>query len=184
VTIPEGFDNKQIADTFSSKLHAFNKQNFLKMAESLQGELFPDTYSFLNDDAEKDVLDAMHKNFEKKFLSLRKDMHNKTEEQIITMASIIERVAKGRNGDREIIAGILWKRLSLGMPLQVDAAPETYKSKGLPSSPICNPGIDSIKAAIYNTTSNYLYYLHDKLGNIHYAKTFSEHNANIRKYLR
>jgi cell division protein YceG involved in septum cleavage len=48
VTIPEGFDNKQIADTFSSKLHAFNKQNFLKMAESLQGELFPDTYFFLN----------------------------------------------------------------------------------------------------------------------------------------
>jgi UPF0755 protein len=92
------------------------------------------------------------------------------------------------NGDREIISGILWRRLANGMPLQVDADPDTYKTKGLPANPICNPGLDSIKAAIYvlkmHNLPPYLYYLHDKNGTIHYAKTFAEHNANIKKYLR
>ena len=99
------------------------------------------------------------------------------------MASIIEREAKG-DIDRGIISGILWKRISLGMPLQVDAVPDTYKTKGLPESPIGNPGLESIKVAIYPQKSSYLYYLHDKNGVAHYAKTFSEHDNNINKYLK
>ena len=70
------------------------------------------------------------------------------------------------------------------MPLQVDAALETYKTKGLPKNPICNPGLDSIRAAIHPEKSNYLYYLHDKDGVIHYATTFAEHKANKLKYLK
>ena len=69
------------------------------------------------------------------------------------------------------------------MLLQVDAAPETYKTKGLPTNPICNPGLKAIEAAIHPLNSTYLYYLHDKNGIIHYAKTFAEHKQNKIKYL-
>lgn len=99
------------------------------------------------------------------------------------MASILEREAKG-DQDREQISGILWKRLSIGMALQVDAAPETYKERGLPDSPIGNPGLESIYASLYPKTTPYLYYLHDKQGMIHYARSFAEHKANIAKYLK
>ena len=70
------------------------------------------------------------------------------------------------------------------MPLQVDVAPVTYDVKGLPKAPIGNPGLESIKAAISPKASPYLYYLHDKEGKIHYAKTFAEHKQNVVKYLR
>ena len=127
----------------------------------------------------------MSENFEKKIAIVRPDilLSHKTEKEIIIMASIIEREAK-RDPDRGFISGILWKRLSLGMPLQVDAVPETYKTKGLPETPISNPGMEAIKAAIHPQNSPYLYYLHDKNGNIHYAKNFAEHQANIKKYLK
>ena len=86
--------------------------------------------------------------------------------------------------DRGFLSGILWKRFDIGMPLQADAAPETYKRRGLPESPISNPGIKAILVAIYPKTSPYLYYLHDREGNIHYAKNFEEHIKNKSRYLR
>lgn len=189
VTIPEGFNTVQIADAFVFKLVNFNKDNFLLEAKGLEGKLFPDTYFFLTTDTETDVIKSMSVNFEKKISSLRSliiglnKTTGRTEEDIIIMASIIEGEAKGES-DGGFISGILWKRLSLGMPLQVDVAPETYKTKGLPKSPVNNPGLKAIKAAIYPINSSYLYYLHDKNGNIHYAKSFDEHRRNILKYLK
>jgi UPF0755 protein len=189
VTIPEGFDVSQIADTFSSKLTNFNKNKFLEIAKAKEGYLFPDTYFFLNTDTEKEVLKSMANNFDKKIepLMLSIIASGKTEKEILIMASIIEGEAKGEiNGqsDREFISGILWRRISIGMPLQVDVAPDTYKTRGLPSSPIGNPGLLSIKASISPEKSPYLYYLHDKDGNIYYAKSFAEHQMNIKKYLK
>ena len=70
------------------------------------------------------------------------------------------------------------------MPLQVDVAPETYKIKGLPKSPIGNPGLEAIVATIRPQSSPYFYYLHDKDGIVHYAKNFTEHKKNILKYLK
>ncbi|MSU44788.1 endolytic transglycosylase MltG [Candidatus Nomurabacteria bacterium] len=185
VTIPEGFDVAQIADTFSSKLENFNKNKFLLEAKGLEGKLFPDTYFFLNTDTEIDVIKSMSANFEKKIIPIRPAIINskKTEREIVIMASLIEGEAKGEN-DRGFISGILWRRLDLGMLLQVDVELETYKTKGLPKSPISNPGLRAIQAAIYPQKSPYLYYLHDKAGEIHYAKSFIEHQANIKKYLK
>jgi UPF0755 protein len=99
------------------------------------------------------------------------------------MASILEGEANG-NLDAPTISGILWKRISLGMPLQVDVDKKTYREKGLPQNPLNNPGLVSIKAAIKPEKSNYLYYLHDKGGIVHYAVTFEEHKQNINKYLK
>lgn len=184
VTIPEGFNVEQIGDAFAPQLQNFNKNNFLLEARPKEGYLFPDTYYFLTTDNEKKVVSSMNGNFEKKIKPLLPmiALSGKTEKDIIIMASIIEREAKG-DADREIISGILWKRISVGMPLQVDAAMETYKEKRLPKNPIGNPGLEAIKSAISPQNSAYLYYLHDKNGDIHYAKTFTEHRANIKRYL-
>jgi UPF0755 protein len=185
ITIPEGFNINQIADTVAPKLINFNKTRFMSEAKDLEGYLFPDTYFFLNNQNDKDVIKSMSDNFNKKINPLLPGivLSGKPEKDIIIMASVIEREAKG-DTDRAVIAGILWKRVKIGMPLQVDAAPETYKTKGLPEKPIGNPGLLAIESAISPQNSPYLYYLHDKNGNIHYAKTFTEHEANIKKYLK
>ena len=184
VTIPEGFNNIEIAETFILKLSRFDKNKFLLDAKNKEGYLFPDTYFFNTIDDEEDVFKSMGNNFEKKILPIRPKIisSGKTEKEIIIMASVIEREAKG-DADRGFISGILWRRLQIGIPLQVDAAPETYKTKGLPENPIGNPGLEAINSAIYPEKSNYLYYLHDKDGNIHYARTFEEHKVNKLKYL-
>lgn len=128
-----------------------------------------------------------------------------TSPEIIIMASLLEKEAKTEQ-DRKIISGILWKRLDVGMPLQVDASLNyingktsaemtqkdlnqdspynTYKYKGLPLTPICNPGLDAISVALNPISSPYWYYLSDKNGIIHFAKTFEEHKENKFKYLR
>ena len=185
VTIPEGFNADQIGDTFAEELMNFNKAKFLLQAKDLEGYLFPDTYFFLTTDGEKEVVGSMSENFKKKIAPLLPEImaSDKSEKDIIIMASIIEKEAKG-NADRDIISGILWKRISINMPLQVDAAMETYTTKGLPDKPIGNPGLLAIKAAIHPKDSPYLYYLHDKDGNIHYAKNFAEHIKNKLKYLK
>ena len=185
VTVPEGFNNEQIAEVMSIKLVDFNTTGFLSESENMQGYLFPDTYFFLPNATKDDVIKSMQENFNKKISPLLPAINSsgKTEAQIIIMASIIEREAKG-DDDRAVISGILWKRIKIGMPLEVDAAPVTYHEKGLPSEPISNPGIKAIEAAINPETTDYLYYLHDKEGNIHYAKTFAEHSSNIKKYLK
>jgi UPF0755 protein len=185
VTIPEGFNVTEIADAFVSKLSNFDKNKFLLESKTLEGRLFPDTYFFLTTDTEEEVIKSMSENFNKKILSLKPEivLSGKSEKEIITMASLIEKEAEG-NVDREVISGILWKRININMPLQVDVAPETYKAKGLPKNPICNPGFAAIKAAIHPKNSPYFYYLHDKNGNIHYAKSFTQHRYNVLKYLK
>jgi len=75
-----------------------------------------------------------------------------------------------------------WPILSLN-DLKINSAYNTYKLVGLPPGPIANPGLSSLKAAFNPATTDYLYYIHDSTGQIHYAKTLAEHNANVRKYL-
>jgi UPF0755 protein len=117
------------------------------------------------------------------------------------MASMLEKEVKTLD-DKKIVSGILWKRMEIGMPLQldstviyitgnpnistkdtkVDSPYNTYKYRGLPKGPISNPGIYSIIAAIYPTQTNYLYYLTD--GKPIYSETLDQHNAAKAKYLK
>lgn len=99
------------------------------------------------------------------------------------MASILEGEAKGKE-DIGLISGILWKRISLGMPLQVDVDRSTYEKKGFPVAPLNNPGLMSINASLNPIASKYLYYLHDKNGKVHYATSYEEHKRNINNYLK
>jgi UPF0755 protein len=185
VTIPEGFTITDIAEGFDLKLTSFNKDKFMLLARQYDGTLFPDTYFFFTDDTEAEVIKAMRGNYEKKVGPLRPQIlaSKKTEKEIIIFASLVEGEANGE-ADREYISGILWRRLNIGMALQVDVSPETYQARGLPKSPVGNPGLKSILATLNPKKSDYLYYLHDKDGTIHYAKTYTEHNANIKKYLK
>jgi len=185
LTIPEGYDRTDIAEVASLKIPNLNKDNFLALTKDKEGYLFPDTYFFFSTDNEQDVFKVMTENYEKKITPLRVEINSlgKTEREIIIMASIIEREAIG-DIDRGYISGILWNRLKIGMALQVDAAPDTYKVRGLPDNPISNPGLEAIKASMYPQSSPYLFYLHGKDGQIHYAKTFDEHKRNKVKYLR
>ena len=127
------------------------------------------------------------------------------------MASIVEREARGAD-DMQHVAGILWNRIELGMPLQADATLQylkgynpveqawwtpplaadkslispynTYLNLGLPPRPICNPGLEAIKAAAQPLSTDDLFYLHDRQGKIHYAQTLDDHNLNVDRYLR
>lgn len=185
ITIKEGSTNRDIVNILASKMQVFRIDLFESDERAKQGYLFPDTYFFFPMTTPKEILDDISFNFERKIAPLLKDIEksNRSLSDIIKMASIIEKEAFGES-DASTISGILWKRIDKGMPLQVDASKITYKEVGLPKEPIGNPGLMSIKAATYPEETKYLYYLHDKSGLVHYAKTFDEHKANINKYLR
>lgn len=204
-TIPEGWSVVQIADYFKSNLEDFDRSKFLALAKSKEGFLFPDTY-FVSPKIKPEVLiEIMSKNFDEKIKTV-KGLSTSTIslKDIITMASILEEEARTTES-RRMVAGILWKRLSMGMPLQVDStflyingkttyeltssdlkidSPyNTYRYKGLPPGPISNPGLDSINSAINPISSKYLYFLSSKSGNMYYATTFEQHKRNKQLYL-
>lgn len=207
ITLPEGFSRKEMAQVLVKELPNIKTEEFLEQTKNDEGYLFPDTYFFSPIAMTADIVKRLRDSFEQKIAPLASDIakSSHTEKEIITMASIIEKEA-GANDDRAVIAGILWKRIANGIPLQVDApflyllgkkssdltmtdlkidSPyNTYAHKGLPPAPINNPGIVAIKAALYPTESPYYFYLHGKDGTIHYARTFEEHKKNKAKYLK
>ncbi|HOS87905.1 MAG TPA: endolytic transglycosylase MltG [Candidatus Pacearchaeota archaeon] len=175
---------------------------------SLEGFLFPDTYYVSIDASLENIVTQMLINFDNKLTpQMREDIkkQNKSIYEIVTMASILEKEVKTLD-DKKIVAGILWKRLRNGQPLQADATilyalqiqnPDniytkfteidspynTYKYKGLPIGPISNPGLDSLIAAIYPAPSDYWYYLSKPSGETVYSKNFTEHVIAKNKYL-
>ena len=185
ITMREGLTNEEMAIILSNKLINFEKESFLNKTKDKQGYLFPDTYFFYPLDTEDEVIGKMSDNFQKRTKSILPTIEstNKSLSEIIIMASVLEGEAGGAE-DIAIISGILWKRISLGMRLQVDIDKNTYINSGLPQKPLNNPGLMSIKAAVNPINSSYLYYLHDKNGKVHYAKTFEEHKLNIKRYLK
>lgn len=207
VTFPEGFSNKEMAERLSKTFDSFDVETFLSLAKGKEGYLFPDTYGFFPGVKPEIVISSLSKNFERKIEALQGDIQKsgRSLKEIIIMASIIEKEANG-DADRALVSGILWNRIDADRALQVDApfmyllgkesseltkkdlainSPyNTYLHKGLPPTPINNPGLAAIKAAITPQKSPYFYYLHDKNGVIYYAKTFTEHKSNIRKYLK
>ena len=197
VTIPEGFTVKQIEERLGLKLPGTD----------LEGFLFPDTYQFPLRVSGEEAVKIMRDNFEKKFTPYRNEVSGAglTTFEIITMASLIEKEVQTLE-DRQIVSGILWKRRNHSIPLQVDAtityitgkrttkvsieetkidSPyNTYKYLGLPFGPICNPGLESIKAAVNPEDSDYWYYLSTPEGATIFGKTLEEHNAAKAKYLK
>ena len=179
---------------------------------SLEGYLFPDTYRIYASSTVDELVVRMLDNFNNKLtLKMLADIkaQGKTLPQIIIMASIIEKEAPfyGKdNNDAKIVSGIFWNRLDNNQALQSDATLSyifkdgkpshsgeelnnsspynTYKYRGLPPSPICNPGLLAIEAAIYPTKTDYNYFFTAQDGNIYYAKNYNDHLQNKYKYLK
>jgi UPF0755 protein len=207
VTIYEGMTVANIAEVLVRSIPKFDKTDFLAKTTNKEGYLFPDTYFFFANATVDDVIDVLTSAFEEKTNSLSKDVRSsgKLFSDVIKMASIVEREATS-TADREIIAGILWKRIARGMALQVDppfhytigktssdltlkdlasdSPYNTYTHKGLPPTPISNPGLNSILATLHPKTTDYFFYLSDSHGNMHYAATHDGHLANKEKYVR
>lgn len=185
ITIREGLTNEQIAIVLENNKPNFKKDDFLKKVENKQGYLFPDTYFIFPLATNDEIINMMDSNFRKHIASFKDDISKSKHSlsDIITMASIIEKEAQGEL-DSPVISGILWKRIKIKMPLQVDADKDTYKIPGLPALPISNPGLVAIQSSLYPKDSPYLYYLHGHDGMVHYAQTFSEHKKNISLYLK
>jgi UPF0755 protein len=183
ITIPEGFTVKKISSLFGEKFVFFDNAAFEGSAP--EGYLFPDTYFMTVTATASSTIKIMRDNFIRKIFPLMPDVElsKRSLEDIVTMASLIEAEANNQL-DREMVSDVLWKRLKVGMPLQVDVEMKTYEFEGLPERPINSPGLLSIQAALHPTTTPYLYYLTGDDGKMHYARNFDAHKANIEKYLR
>jgi UPF0755 protein len=207
VTIPEGYTNKQIARTCAKVLVDCTEVDFIAQTEKLEGYLFPATYTFSPNTKSEKVIEKMIETYYKRTANIREQFIKTglSEKEILTLASIIEREA-GSDEEKPVIAGILLKRLQENKLLQVDApflylygktsrelsrtdlqtdTPyNTYLYKGLPPTPIGNPGLSSIQAVINPKSSSYYFYLHGNDGKIHYAITYDEHLKNKRLYIK
>lgn len=207
VTIPEGMTIAQIAKLFpESAFSLFDPKQFLALAKGKEGYLFPDTYYFSADLTASSAVQEMSDTFFKKTRQEEEQSlaSGRKFSDVVTMASILEEEANDDQSMR-IVAGILWKRLKLGIPLQVDATLKyvtgrgtsqltesdlalkspynTYIHAGLPPAPISNPGIAALEAALNPSVTPYLYFLTDTKGAMHYAVTLDQHVANKQKYL-
>jgi UPF0755 protein len=177
--------------------------------DSLEGYLFPDTYRVSDDDNIEDVVLMMIKNLERKVsgdIAEKINLFGKNMHEVIIMASLLEKEVITIE-DKRKVADILWRRIQIGMPLQVDTTVNyitgrkgidvttkemevdslynTYKYKGLPEGPICNPGIESIEAVVAPIENNYWYYLSDpETKQTIFSTTHEEHIQNKNKYLR
>lgn len=195
LTIIEGWNRNDIAQYLQEQGIPGGKELAGSQYADLEGYLFPDTYIVKKEAILEDVITIMRETFDKKAENPSKD--------IVTMASLIEKEVRSQE-DKRMVSGILWKRLKIGMPLQVDAtityltgkervsngdtkidSPyNTYRYRGLPIGPIANPGLESIQAALNPQESPYLYYLSSSEGKTIFSKTLEEHNKAKAKYLQ
>ncbi len=192
---------------FYEKINAKNGR-YLKA----EGYIFPDTYDFYIGEQASSVLKKLFNNFQskwtKEFTARAKEI-GMTRDQVITLASIIQREAKDST-QMAVVSSVLHNRLDhpeLYPQLQMNSTKEyvtavneyglfnevyysiyldaynTYSVTGLPAGPICNPGLSAIKAALYPDDTNYFFFCHDSDGNIYLAETAEEHQKNTEKVL-
>lgn len=220
ITIPEGYSLSQIG-TLLEQNNVCSKTAFLSTVNSydftyyplvakikadvnrcykLEGYLFPNTYEFYRKSDPEDVIGKMLRSAESN-IGKNYSYTGMTTDEIITLASIIEKEAKG-SAEMNRISSVYHNRLKAGMKLQADptinyiewyvkpnitgdkdrysAYYNTYKCAALPVGPICNPGTAALKAACNPAETDYLFFAADAAGKYYYAVTFEEHVNNCR----
>jgi UPF0755 protein len=206
VTIPEGFTAAQIAQRLQDE-GIGRAAAFDRAFHGHEGYLFPSTYlvplAATPDQVTRMLTDQFAKELPPDAAQRARALHV-TLAQAVTVASLVEREAKIES-DRPVIAGAIYNRLRLGMPLQVDATIEyalpehkselslhdlqidspynTYQHAGLPPTPIANPGQPSLLAALHPAKTDDLYYVYCGNGHHVFAKTLAEHQANVERCL-
>lgn len=174
-------------------------------AFKLEGYLFPNTYDFYKNEKPQDAIGRFLRVGEKYITSqdrAKARAMGYSMDQILTVASIIEKEGANPNEVRKI-AAVIYNRLEAGKQLQMDSGIyyiersvkpyisgdvnrynslyNMYKCKGLPAGPICNPGARTINAALDPADVNYLYFCHDSSAKYYYADTYEEHLENLKK---
>ncbi len=223
LTIPEGFEVREIVTRlFKNELIASENEFYSALKEfsfttnqgetisgnaaNLSGFLFPDTYIISQSANSEEIIRMMTDNFQKKWTDEYQHKAKKlgmTMEEVITLASIVEREAR-KEEDFPMVAAVFHNRLKAGKRLEscatvqyileerkpvlsvsdtkIDSPYNTYQNAGLPPAPISSPGILAIEATLNPANHDYLYFFTDKNGDNHYAKTYEEHNALINQY--
>ena len=203
--------DQELATTINKRLNYWGYEfaNDAPANVSLEGFVFPDTYKIFKEASAEEIIRKTLDNFDNK---LSPDMRqaikdqNKTIFEIITMASIIEKEVRSNN-DMEIVSGLFWNRIKNGQSLEscatlayilginkpqytiedtkIKSPYNTYQNQGLPPGPVCNPGLNAIKAAIYPQNTGYNYFLsRQDNGETVFSKTYNEHLRNKAKYLK
>ncbi len=176
---------------------------------NVEGYLFPETYYMSKEESLSSLIKRMIREFKKRYLV---DLKKKAElsgfsiNELVTLASLIEKET-GLSEEKPLIASVFYNRLKLNMKLQcdptvyyafymsgkfplllskedlqIDSPYNTYRYYGLPPTPICNPGNDSIKAVLNPADSKYLYFVSKHDGSHYFSKTLREHNAAVYLY--
>ncbi len=219
ITIPEGYEQKQIVarlvdaglcteEEFNAAAHDDYGYDFLQglpdREKYLEGYLFPDTYFIPEDASAHDIIDMMLSRFNECFtpeMRQRAQDMGYSIDQIVTMASIIERETDSEN-ERAKVAGVFYNRINDGMKLQscatvqyilgerkpvlsvsdttINSPYNTYLYSGLPIGPIANPGLDCLQAALYPEDTEYYYFVQGKDGQHIFSKTYEEHLAAMQ----
>ena len=225
LTIPEGFTTSQVADLLEEKgivsrrvfyqalvyndFDYYFLENIPKDDRRMEGYLFPDTYQFVRGVGEAALIEMMLDRFTKEIEGLSFPVVVEGQEmnlhQVVTLASMIEREALF-DSDMGLISGVIYNRMNIGMPLQIDATVQyalgefkprllyrdlevdspynTYKIPGLPPGPISMPGSKSLQAALNPITADgYYYYLARPDGHHVFSKTLEEHNIYKARYI-
>lgn len=209
ITIPEGKRATEISEILKENIPAY-RDSWKNILVENEGYLFPDTYLIPKDSDIEMVVSQMKDNFDRKYATINVSKTKLSKNEIVILASLIEREAKFPE-DRPLVGSVLLNRFEVGMKLDIDATVQyalgysqeekkwwrknltfedlkiaspynTYRNAGLPPTPIANPGIEALNAVINPADTNYIYYISDKTGHLHFAKTLIEQNANIEKY--
>ncbi len=203
VIIPEGSTSFEV-------VNILNKNKYLLgVLEKLpaEGSLFPDTYFFSRNESIKLLLTRMENKMIREINKAWKEGRNifKNKMELITFASLIESETK-KNNEKYLVSSVFHNRLKTNMKLQSDSSVlygknyylkkktrslfkkdlkkdtywNTYTRKGLPATPICNPGLESIKAAIKPAKTQYLFFVSDGLGGHRFSHNLEDHIKNIK----
>jgi len=223
VTIPEGSDRFDMARILHNRL-GIDPQDFLRataspaairdldpQANTLEGYLFPDTYSFPRGMTAEAVTNTMLAQF-RQVLATRipAELRPAPEElhEVVTLASLVEKETSSAE-ERPLIAGVFRKRIQKRIPLQCDPTViyaarlagrpigpirqsdlrfnspyNTYRFAGLPPGPIASPGEASLRAALQPEATPYLYFVSNNHGGHIFARTLAEHQRNVSRYRR
>jgi UPF0755 protein len=217
VVVPEGLTMEQIAEIFTRD-HWVDPDKFLQFcrdkiflqslgitAETLEGYLFPETYTLVRGEVdEKSLITTMVNRFMTVWNGLDKPEDVQLErDQLVTLASIVEKET-GSTGERAVIAGVFYNRLKKGMRLQSDPTTiyglkdfngnltradlkketpyNTYVIAGLPPGPICNPGRAALEAVLHPDEVPYYYFVSKNDGSHFFSTTLKEHNRAVYTY--
>jgi len=189
VTVPEGLTTAEVGERVQASIATISASAWDEATRNApEGSLFPDTYHFYADATAAEVVEKMQSTMQAKLAGAMASRDASASSaslssmDVLILASIVEREVQNPT-DMGNVAEIFLKRLAAGSPLQTDTSADTFLHAGLPSAPICNPGLAAITAVLHPTRNPWYFFLVKPDGTVAYATTYEQHLENKLKYL-